>query len=90
MDRIRGAWQRGRVRWVFDGHAADLSRPAGRSSGNRRRKTADRIFKLFEDLVSKGKTFMMVTHDVGLAKRIPRVIEVLDGELHESTNGFIT
>ena len=59
-------------------------------TGNLDSKTADRVFSLFEYLVSQGKTFVMVTHDVGLAKRIPRVIEVLDGELHESENGFIT
>lgn len=59
-------------------------------TGNLDSKTADRIFELFENLVDQGKTFVMVTHDVGLAKRIPRVIEVLDGELFESTNGFIT
>jgi len=59
-------------------------------TGNLDSKTADRIFSLFSDLVGGGKTFVMVTHDVGLAKRIPRVIEVLDGELYESANGFIT
>ncbi len=59
-------------------------------TGNLDSKTADRVFELFESLVARGKTFVMVTHDVGLAKRIPRVIEVLDGELFESTNGFIT
>ncbi len=59
-------------------------------TGNLDSKTADRVFRLFEDLVAQGKTFVMVTHDVGLAQRIPRVIEVLDGELFESTNGFIT
>ncbi|MCH7988645.1 MAG: hypothetical protein IID46_05760, partial [Planctomycetes bacterium] len=35
--------KRGRARWVFDGHAADLSRRVGRAAGNRRGKTADRI-----------------------------------------------
>jgi putative ABC transport system ATP-binding protein len=59
-------------------------------TGNLDSKTADRVFQLFEDLVAQGKTFVMVTHDVGLAQRIPRVIEVLDGELYESANGFIT
>lgn len=59
-------------------------------TGNLDSKTADRVFQLFEDLVAQGKTFVMVTHDVGLAQRIPRVIEVLDGELFESKNGFIT
>ncbi|MEI7987449.1 MAG: ABC transporter ATP-binding protein, partial [Chloroflexota bacterium] len=50
-------------------------------TGNLDSKTADSVFHLFEDLVSQGKTFIMVTHDVGLAKRIPRVIKVLDGVL---------
>ena len=59
-------------------------------TGNLDSKTADRVFTLFEDLVANGKTFVMVTHDVGLAHRIPRVIEVLDGELYEAKNGFIT
>jgi putative ABC transport system ATP-binding protein len=59
-------------------------------TGNLDSKTADRVFALFEELVSQGKTFVMVTHDVSLAHRIPRVVEVLDGELHESKNGFIT
>jgi hypothetical protein len=30
---------------------------------------------------------MMVTHDLGLAHRIPRVIEVLDGDLFDNGNG---
>jgi len=59
-------------------------------TGNLDSKTADRIFDLFGVLVAQGKTFVMVTHDVGLAKRMPRVIEVLDGEIIESVNGFVT
>ena len=57
-------------------------------TGNLDSKSADKVFYLFEDLVKEGKTFMMVTHDLGLASRIPRVIEVLDGELHENGNGY--
>lgn len=57
---------------------------ADEPTGNLDTKTADRVFVLFEDLVERGKTFMMVTHDVGLAKRIPRVVEVLDGRLYEN------
>jgi putative ABC transport system ATP-binding protein len=53
-------------------------------TGNLDSKSADKVFYLFEDLVKDGKTFMMVTHDVGLASRIPRVIEVLDGELFDN------
>jgi putative ABC transport system ATP-binding protein len=39
------------------------------------------IFALFEELVEKGKTIIMVTHDRDLAGRIPRVEEVRNGQL---------
>jgi len=52
-------------------------------TGNLDSKTADMVFTLFADLVSKGKTFIMVTHDVDLARRMPRLIEVHDGVLYE-------
>lgn len=60
---------------------------ADEPTGNLDSKTADRIFSLFEELVAQGTTFLMVTHDVDLAKRFPRVIEVLDGELFEKRGG---
>ena len=56
---------------------------ADEPTGNLDSKTADMVFTLFEDLVQHGKTFIMVTHDVELAKRMPRVIEVHDGILYE-------
>jgi putative ABC transport system ATP-binding protein len=58
-------------------------------TGNLDAKTADRVFSLFEALVQDGTTFLMVTHDRDLASRIPRVIEVVDGVLHE-TNGNLS
>jgi putative ABC transport system ATP-binding protein len=56
-------------------------------TGNLDSKSADKVFYLFEELVRQGKTFMMVTHDLGLASRIPRVVEVLDGDLFDTGNG---
>jgi putative ABC transport system ATP-binding protein len=53
-------------------------------TGNLDSKTADIVFLQFESLVKAGKTFLMVTHSNSLAKRIPRVIEVLDGQLYEN------
>src|SRR5574341_1790452 len=53
-------------------------------TGNLDSKSADKVFYLFEELVNQGKTFMMVTHDVELAKRIPRLVEVYDGVLYEN------
>jgi putative ABC transport system ATP-binding protein len=52
-------------------------------TGNLDSQTADRVFTLFADLVKRGKTFIMVTHDVELAQRMPRLIEVHDGILYE-------
>jgi len=57
-------------------------------TGNLDSKSADKVFYLFEELVKQGKTFMMVTHDLGLASRIPRVVEVLDGDLFDNGNGY--
>jgi putative ABC transport system ATP-binding protein len=52
-------------------------------TGNLDSKTADMVFSLFETLVAEGKTFIMVTHDVELARRMPRLVEVYDGVLYE-------
>jgi putative ABC transport system ATP-binding protein len=62
---------------------------ADEPTGNLDSKTADRVFTLFTDLVAQGKTFIMVTHDVELARRMPRLIEVHDGVLYEQ-NGHAT
>ena len=57
---------------------------ADEPTGNLDSKTADKVFSLFEDLVAGGKTFIMVTHDKDLAKRMPRLVEVFDGVLYEN------
>ncbi len=57
-------------------------------TGNLDSKTADMVYQIFQRLVDQGKTFIMVTHDVELAKRMPRLIEVYDGELTEK-NGKV-
>lgn len=43
--------------------------------------TAETIFQVFMNLVDQGKTILMVTHDVGLAKRVSRTVQIVDGEL---------
>ncbi len=44
--------------------------------------TADHIFELFQHLVSEqGKTIVMVTHDMSLAPRFSRTLQITDGEL---------
>lgn len=58
-------------------------------TGNLDSKTADMVFDLFEQLVAQGKTFLMVTHDNDLARRMRRLVQVHDGILYEHTNGAV-
>ena len=50
-------------------------------TGNLDTISAGLVFELFEELVRRGKTIVMVTHDRDLAGRIPRVEEVRDGRI---------
>ncbi len=54
---------------------------ADEPTGNLDSKTADAVFKLFEELVSQGKTIVMVTHDSSLARRVSRTLLIADGEV---------
>jgi putative ABC transport system ATP-binding protein len=50
-------------------------------TGNLDSRTATEVFDLFSELVSQGKTMLMVTHDKELARRVPRVVEIVDGKI---------
>jgi|SRR5690554_1921703 putative ABC transport system ATP-binding protein len=54
-------------------------------TGNLDSASAGLMFALFEDLVAQGKTMVMVTHDRDLAGKVPRVQEVRDGLLLDSS-----
>ena len=54
---------------------------ADEPTGNLDSRTARQVFELFEKLVSEGKTFLMVTHDDDLARRVNRTIVIADGEI---------
>ena len=54
---------------------------ADEPTGNLDSATAEDILRLFEQLVARGKTIVMVTHDRGLANRFSRVLEIADGEI---------
>ena len=56
---------------------------ADEPTGNLDSKTAESVFRLFEDQVDQGKTIVMVTHDRDLAKRASRTIMLADGEIIE-------
>jgi len=50
-------------------------------TGNLDSSSAEQVISLFEDLVGRGKTILMVTHDDELASRAPRIIRLSDGEI---------
>jgi putative ABC transport system ATP-binding protein len=54
---------------------------ADEPTGNLDTRTANDIFDLFTKLVGEGKTMLMVTHDKELARRVPRVVEIIDGRI---------
>jgi ABC-type lipoprotein export system ATPase subunit len=54
---------------------------ADEPTGNLDSKTAESVFTLFNDLVAKGKTIIIVTHDSALAKRAHRTALIADGEI---------
>lgn len=54
---------------------------ADEPTGNLDSKTAETVFKLFNELVSQGKTVIIVTHDSSLARRAHRTALITDGEI---------
>jgi len=50
-------------------------------TGNLDSVTSASIFNLFEALIAGGKTILMVTHDLDLARRATRTILLIDGEI---------
>ena len=58
---------------------------ADEPTGNLDSKTADAVFTLFDELVSQGKTILMVSHDSDIQKRVRRAITVADGEIVNET-----
>src|SRR5262245_58883484 len=56
---------------------------ADEPTGNLDSRTAGAVFELFEHLVARGKTIVMVTHDQDLARRASRAVLVADGQIVE-------
>ena len=54
---------------------------ADEPTGNLDSKTAESVFAMFNQLVSQGKTIIIVTHDSGLAKQTHRTALIVDGEI---------
>lgn len=49
-------------------------------------KTGHQIIDLFKELYKEGKTIIMITHDIKVAKNASRIIHILDGRLGEGEN----
>ncbi|MDW9426481.1 ATP-binding cassette domain-containing protein, partial [Yersinia enterocolitica] len=57
---------------------------ADEPTGNLDQRNADSIFNLLGELnVRQGTAFLVVTHDLQLAKRMSRQLEMRDGQLQQ-------
>lgn len=56
---------------------------ADEPTGNLDSQTTEEIVELFLELHEQGSTIVMITHDQDLAHSMPRVIEILDGEIRD-------
>jgi lipoprotein-releasing system ATP-binding protein len=55
---------------------------ADEPTGSLDSKSREQVFEVLRDLVkSRGKTVVAVTHDLGLAERMDRHVELLDGQI---------
>lgn len=54
---------------------------ADEPTGNLDSDTAEQITNLLEEIVSKGTTLIMVTHDIERAKYADRIIHIADGKI---------
>lgn len=46
-------------------------------------KTGHAIIRLFEELNEEGRTVIMITHDINIARHSKRIVSLLDGHLSE-------
>jgi len=56
---------------------------ADEPTGNLDSVTAELVFQLFEKLVNKGKTVVIVSHDPSLSERANHIVHISDGEIVE-------
>ena len=59
---------------------------ADEPTGNLDSRSAEEIIRLFQELVSQGKTILMVTHDADLVMRTDCIIQMSDGVIVPEAN----
>jgi putative ABC transport system ATP-binding protein len=59
---------------------------ADEPTGNLDSTTGASIIELLRELNAEGATIIMITHDAGLAERLPRQVRMLDGQVVSDTD----
>ncbi len=57
---------------------------ADEPTGNLDSKSGQEIIKLFHEMWQAGKTVIIITHDLSLAKQAPRLIQLRDGKIEHN------
>lgn len=60
---------------------------ADEPTGNLDSRTSDSIYALLDDLIAKGKTLVVVSHDANIARRASKTITITDGRLAAEKTG---
>ena len=50
--------------------------------------TGEQVMELFSELHDEGRTIIMITHDLKIAKNGSRIVHILDGELSEGVSVY--
>ncbi len=75
--RSPGHWSHVRAILLADEPTGNLDSAAGAA-----------LLELLEELGAQGATIVVITHDTGLAARLPRQVQVLDGQIVADTSGL--
>ena len=61
---------------------------ADEPTGNLNSEMAREIMQMLLDINAKGTTIVMVTHDLDLASKASRIVEIIDGQVADKPNDF--